>query len=207
MDEMVASLLCPISQSLLYDPVIAPDGHTYSRGELEAWAKSKHIETRKPIHLTRCPLNDSVTVGDLKKLLPNRLATQMVEYAVRAFPEHELAKDWQENKRVRDALKAESFWSDGRVAEAAELGHAEATEEMRKRKMVADSAEIVQQAKTIFAANRDDPMYRKLLRQAVSLESQEALRMLAAAYDHGLGGDPRPVRALQCYRRLLGPSV
>ena len=204
---MVTSLICPISQSLLYDPVIAPDGHTYSRGELEAWAKSRHIETRKPIHLTRCPLNDLVTVGDLKKLLPNRLAAEMVEYAVRAFPEHELVKEWQESKRVRDALKAESFWSEGRVAEAAELGHAEATEVMRKRKMVADSAEIVQQARAVFAANRDDPMYRKLLRQAVSLESQDALRMLAKAYDDGLGGERRQDRALHCYRRLAGPSV
>ena len=35
--EVPDALCCPISMEIMRDPVIAADGHTYERAEIEAW--------------------------------------------------------------------------------------------------------------------------------------------------------------------------
>jgi TPR repeat protein len=61
---------------------------------------------------------------------------------------------------------------------------------------------LVDQAKEVFRANKADPMYRKLLRQAANLNSQTAIAMLGTAYVEGHGGEARPDKALECFMQL-----
>ena len=38
--------LCPITQELMRDPVIASDGHTYERGAIEIWFSKKVVSPK-----------------------------------------------------------------------------------------------------------------------------------------------------------------
>lgn len=40
-EDIPKSMLCPIGQSLLKDPVVAIDGHTYERTNIETWFQIK----------------------------------------------------------------------------------------------------------------------------------------------------------------------
>ena len=60
-------LICPITHDILVDPVIAKDGYTYSRKEIEKWI---NVKGTSPI--TRIPLN-------LNDLIPNRALSDEIE--------------------------------------------------------------------------------------------------------------------------------
>ena len=199
--QIVNTLRCPITLELLDDPVNAPDGNTYSRAALEAYVQQKHRELRKPAILIRCPLNPSATVGDLKKLPPNRKVAELVDLVAKLAPDDELVQDWTSKKRKRDLVFAETLYAANRVPEAAALGYPAAVEALRVKQMAVDAAELVARAKEVFQTNPKDPLYRKLLRQASALESQDALFMLGTAYAEGQGGDARPEKALECFLR------
>jgi len=191
-------LTCPITHALYLDPVNAPDGNTYERAALEEYALGDH-KKRKAAALAASPLNPAVKIGPLDRLLPNRKVRELVENAVRDNPKDPLAKEWLASRRVRELQLAEELWGEGRVEEAAKLGHAEAVAEMRARQRVSDAADLVARAKATFRADPADVAYRRLLREAVALDSPEALLMLGIAYAEGRGGEVRPGKALECF--------
>jgi hypothetical protein len=59
--EVAEECVCPISQALMVDPVIAGDGHSYERGQIERWIRQQeadgHVPPRSP--QTREPLEDT----------------------------------------------------------------------------------------------------------------------------------------------------
>jgi len=59
--EIAEECVCPISQSLMVDPVIAGDGHSYERTQIEQWIRQQeadgHVPARSP--QTREPLEDT----------------------------------------------------------------------------------------------------------------------------------------------------
>jgi HEPN domain-containing protein len=197
--NVLRALTCPITHELFDDPVVAPDGNTYEREALTKYVRKKHGESRKPMILIGCPLNPGATVGDLKKLPPNRKVLELVELAVKLAPDDELAQEWNSKKRKRELDLAETLFQAGRVAEAAALGHPAAVAALRVKQRALDAAELVKQAKDVVRVNSKDPLYRRLLRQAAALESQDALFMLGTAYAEGQGGDVRPEKALDCF--------
>jgi len=62
-------LVCPISLQLMVDPVIAADGHTYERANIEKWLSLKSTSP-----MTNLPLNPKVLIPNLalKKLATQR---------------------------------------------------------------------------------------------------------------------------------------
>lgn len=52
---VLRNMLCPIGQSLLKDPVVAIDGYSYERMNIEAWFQIKHTSpmTGEPVSDTR----------------------------------------------------------------------------------------------------------------------------------------------------------
>ena len=61
------SLLCPIGYTLMVDPVVCADGHSYDRAAIEEWLR---LHNTSP--LTNQPLPN-------KHLIPNHLAKMMIE--------------------------------------------------------------------------------------------------------------------------------
>ena len=47
-EEMEDAFTCPISQELMVDPVVAPDGHTYEREALMRWLRISAVP-RSPL--------------------------------------------------------------------------------------------------------------------------------------------------------------
>ena len=45
--EVPDALCCPISMEIMRDPVIAADGHTYERAEIEAWFANNRTSPKK----------------------------------------------------------------------------------------------------------------------------------------------------------------
>ena len=64
--QVPAELQCPISLDLMLDPVVASDGHTYDRSNIEQWLED---ESSSPI--TREPL-------DSKHIFANRVVRTLV---------------------------------------------------------------------------------------------------------------------------------
>ncbi|CAM4777575.1 unnamed protein product [Rotaria magnacalcarata] len=60
-------LRCPITMELFHDPVLASDGHTYERQEIEQWIRSRGTSP-----LTRQPLS-------IDQLYPNRKVKELVD--------------------------------------------------------------------------------------------------------------------------------
>ena len=76
-DEQVAipePLLCPITLKLMFDPVLASDGHTYERAALQAWLDKGHDSS--PV--TSADINSSVT--------PNHTIKQMIQAFLETNP-------------------------------------------------------------------------------------------------------------------------
>jgi hypothetical protein len=63
------SLLCPITQELFIDPVLAEDGHTYERNAITRWFGTSN---------TRSPVTNEELEG--KKLLPNHVIKKIVHH-------------------------------------------------------------------------------------------------------------------------------
>jgi hypothetical protein len=68
---------CPISLTLMRDPVVTDDGQSYKRKEIEAWFKTLR-EKNEPISSPlRAPLKSS-------ELVPNHSLRRAIEAAVQA---------------------------------------------------------------------------------------------------------------------------
>lgn len=201
MSSLLRALTCPITHELFEDPVNAADGNTYSRAALARYAHGKHRENRKPLFQVPSPVNPAVTLGDLRKLAPNRKVAELVELAVKLCPDDELAQEWNAKKRKRELEEAEVMWRAGRVEEAAARGHEGAVAELRRGKVAAEADGLLEEAKVVLLADKGDPTYRRLLRQAAALDCQAAILLLGKAYAEGLGGEARPEKAIECFMR------
>jgi len=61
-------LVCPITQELFVDPVLAEDGHTYERSAITRWFATGN---------TRSPVTNAVLEG--KKLIPNHVVKKILQ--------------------------------------------------------------------------------------------------------------------------------
>ena len=66
---MEINFTCPINHTVLEDPVLASDGHTYEREAIETWFKQNPKKTRSPI--TNAVLNNT-------NLIPNHLVKSAI---------------------------------------------------------------------------------------------------------------------------------
>jgi hypothetical protein len=134
-EESADELLCPITQSLPLDPVVAEDGKIYERHAIESWLK---LNLRSPA--TNLPMG--------KKLLPATQIRNMIERMVKsgALPEDkttEWKKRLNDQKLVADLRsKAEG----GDAASAATLGSAYANGHLGLTKDIAKALVYATQA-------------------------------------------------------------
>jgi len=73
-DEPPDDLICPITQELMNDPVIAADGHTYERVAIERWLKTNTTSPKSGDEL------------EMTAIFPNHLVRRMI-------------REWQETYR------------------------------------------------------------------------------------------------------------
>ena len=66
MDDTSEDFICPITQEIMDDPVIAVDGHTYDRIAIEEWFTHKRVSPKTNVQL------DSIA------LLPNHLIKRQI---------------------------------------------------------------------------------------------------------------------------------
>ena len=74
LEELPEDFVCPITQELMCDPVIASDGHTYERSALERWLQSKMTSPKSGVELEHA------------LLFPNHLVRGMI-------------REWQEGRQ------------------------------------------------------------------------------------------------------------
>ena len=68
LSDLSRHLLCPLSEELMVDPVLAEDGYTYERSELLHWLAT---------HGGASPMNPNLTL-DAERLMSNVMAKQQV---------------------------------------------------------------------------------------------------------------------------------
>ena len=71
--KMNQNFLCPITQAIMTDPVIGPDGVTYERSAIETWFAAGHSTSP----MTRQPMTG-------RQLIPNLAVRAMIEDAIKA---------------------------------------------------------------------------------------------------------------------------
>lgn len=72
--ELLAMLLCPITQSPMDDPVLATDGNIYERTAIEKW-----LQTNQKSPLTRAPMNASELIPNPGILQVTRILKSILE--------------------------------------------------------------------------------------------------------------------------------
>ena len=116
MSSVSKHLICPITQELMVDPVLAEDGNTYERSAIKRWISTKSTSPLNP----NCRLN-------AYRLMTNRMAKKQIEELVESGElNDQLCADYANRK-------AQMLYDEGKVEEAAELGHAEAQGKMAER--------------------------------------------------------------------------
>ncbi len=88
-----SSLICPITQDVMTDPVIDPHGHSFEKEAILTWLKKNAI----------CPLNKQPITPD--SLVPNRALKEMIESHQAPHPSHDTKDVPQPSKQKQnDAL-------------------------------------------------------------------------------------------------------
>ena len=89
--ELSEIVMCPISHELMVDPVIAADGNTYERKEIEEW-----LETHDTSPLTRQRL-------DNQSLTTNRVVKQQIEKLVESGElDDDVCAEWKRKVAARE---------------------------------------------------------------------------------------------------------
>jgi hypothetical protein len=65
-DDMPESFMCPLTQEVLRDPVVDPEGNSYERSAIESW-----LEKNNTSPITRKPLRK-------EDLVPNRALREVI---------------------------------------------------------------------------------------------------------------------------------
>ena len=116
-------LLCPITQELMVDPVLAEDGRTYERLAIVKWLATKSTS----------PLDPSCSI-DASQLRPNRAVKEAIEELVESGElDDEVCADYMRRKEALSLEHAQELYDEGKVEEAAELGLPEAQGDMAER--------------------------------------------------------------------------
>lgn len=96
LNELVDECVCPISQSLMVDPVMAADGHTYDKSQIQSWIKQEESNNRGIVRSpqTREPLEN-------KRLVPNVALRRTIERLINSghLPARVVA-EWKESKEA-----------------------------------------------------------------------------------------------------------
>ena len=107
----------------MVDPVLAEDGRTYERSAIVKWLATKSTSPLDP----SCRLNVS-------RLLTNRMAKEQIEELVESGElDDELCARYLERKHLLSPDHAHALFAEGKLEEAAELGHAKAQGLMAQR--------------------------------------------------------------------------
>jgi len=113
--------LCPITHSLMINPVQASDGWTYEWKAISRWCEEHNTS----------PLDPSVFI-DLSQLQPNRSLRDAIQRLVEAGEfDDDVCSEW--TAATAEFESAPEMYREGRVAEAAELGHPQAMGELSMR--------------------------------------------------------------------------
>lgn len=118
---MCEALLCPITRTLMVEPVVASDGNTYERSAILKWIKLRQTS----------PLNPSMRLSPVT-LVSNRHLEAVIENAVEQGDVEDVeVNEWRHQKcESRSALE---LYRDGQVNEAAALGLPVAMGELAKK--------------------------------------------------------------------------
>eukprot|EP00900_Chrysochromulina_parva_P023911 jgi/Chrpa1/6153/Chrysochromulina_OHIO_Genome00016199-RA len=159
-EEAFAELVCPITFSLPFDPVIAKDGKVYERSAIEEWLKQ---QGKSP--LTNLPMG--------KKLLPAMHVKNMIRVMVASGTlTGDKADEWELRRKEEEQAAAEKV----------------AAEKVAAEKAAAEKAAAKKAAALRKAARRgDDHQLRNLLKAgaAVDAADDEGLTALMLAAQNG----------------------
>ena len=120
MSSVSKHLICPITQELMVDPVLAEDENTYERSAIKRWISTKSTSPLNP----NCRLNAS-------RLMTNRMAKKQIEELVEsgelndqlcAYYANRKALTWSLLISRARRNSAQMLYDEGKVEEAAELG-------------------------------------------------------------------------------------
>jgi len=91
LNELAEECICPISHALMVDPVVAADGHTYDRAQIESWLHRADHSGQPTSPQTREPLADT-------RLLPNLALRRTIQRLVDSGRlDDGIVKEWRES--------------------------------------------------------------------------------------------------------------
>ena len=217
MNEMADELVCPITQELPVDPVIAEDGRVYERQEMEQWLRSKAGQAvRSPV--TNEPMG--------KKLLPavqvrNTIKGMVTSGAISGDKAEGWKKRIEEEEKVAEvrrraeagvagAMCVLGYWyRNGEMGLAQDYAQAL---EWFKRGADLDNPTSTSMLGHMYALGqgtpRDDAEALVLVTHAAGLGSAHACYLLGVYYErgsHGLRKDPK--KTARWYRRSATCAV
>ena len=116
-NDVAADLLCPITQELPFDPVIAKDGKIYERTAILEWFRKKDGDATSP-STGKVIDTELVPVVPVRNTIESLIQTGAIE--------GELAEAWQKNlefeKRVKE-MRAKAEGGDGEAMQWMGVGY------------------------------------------------------------------------------------
>jgi len=136
-------LICSISHELMVDPVCTSDGVTYERKEIETWFQQNETSPATNLRL------------DAKTLIPNLIAKNTIAKLLASGElEDKVREDWEERKRGVDLIRAQKLFDEGKIEDAAELGHHEAQATMSCRCQYGRVGQAQDDVKSVYWAQK-----------------------------------------------------
>ena len=122
-DAVVGECLCPITHEVMGDPVTPEDGHTYDRVAITKWLETHSTSPLDP--------GTQITVQGLR---PNHSMRKTLERLMESGDiDASVREAWLASQKKVNLAKAQVFFDEGRVLEAAQLGLPEAQGVMAER--------------------------------------------------------------------------
>ena len=176
--EMAENYTCPITQELMFDPVMAEDGNTYERKGIETWILTNNTS----------PLDPS-TVISVQGLRLNRSAQKTILELVESNNlDEEVKEAWYARKKVVELEMARKLFDEGRVLEAAKLGLPKAMGEMAWRYFYGQDGET-----------KDDDKAFDFATKAAKEGDGLGMFILGNCYCYGIGVADDQVAAVRWY--------
>lgn len=192
-ESFFLSVRCPLTHKLFEEPISLPDGITYEKSAIVEHIKARG-KGKKRIH-ARCPFDVSVTIGELRACPLNHRAIALRNLFIDQNPAHPAVEEW----RVCRGLQC---MTQGRIAEAASYGNADAIEQIRLEQMAIVAATLVADAKNLLISDPENKEYRVKLRAAAELGSNEARIMMGIAYANGHAGKISHAKSVEWFMKM-----
>jgi TPR repeat protein len=165
----------------MVDPVLAEDGNTYERSAILKWLRRTN----------KSPLNPSQILHP-DRLVSNRALLSCIEKTTLSSAiDADLNEDWGVRKKISDLEKAQQLFDEGKVLEAAKLGHPKAQGEMAKNYYSG-----------IKPYRKNPQKCFEFAKQAAEGGDPAGWFRLGWAYFRGEGADKDFVAALKWWQRL-----